>query len=171
MTFDVAQYPLYYMTYAPAKFKAAMSKGLGGNAFARNIWFDLDLGNKKKNIIWSWPQGQRGQGHTKCCQVPSTSCDLCIAKVWYCYIPRLRRRCIYKKRHYLTLNLRMLPSALYIMWPMHLQIWNYYVKRFRRRCNYKKFNNWPWGQGHTKCCTVPSTSCELFSYQVWSCYI
>ena len=30
------------MTYAPAKFEAAMSNGLGGNAFTRNIWFDLD---------------------------------------------------------------------------------------------------------------------------------
>ena len=31
------------MTYAPAKFEAAMSNSLGGNAFTRNIWFDLDL--------------------------------------------------------------------------------------------------------------------------------
>ena len=36
-TKNVAQYPLYHMTYAPAKFEAAMSNGLGGNAFTRNI--------------------------------------------------------------------------------------------------------------------------------------
>ena len=40
-TENVAQYPLHHMTYAPAKFEAAMSKGLGGNAFTRN--FDLTL--------------------------------------------------------------------------------------------------------------------------------
>ena len=31
--------------------------------------------------------------------------------------------------------------------------------------------SWPWGQGHMKYCSVPSTSCDLFSYKVWSCYI
>ena len=36
-TRNVAQYPLHHMTYAPAKFEAAMSNGLGGNAFTRNI--------------------------------------------------------------------------------------------------------------------------------------
>ena len=33
----IAQYPLHNMTYAPAKFEAAMPNGLGGNAFTRNI--------------------------------------------------------------------------------------------------------------------------------------
>ena len=32
-TRKVAQYPLHHMTYAPAKFEAGMSNGLGGNAF------------------------------------------------------------------------------------------------------------------------------------------
>ena len=36
-TRSVAQYPLHNMTYAPAKFEAAMSNDLGGNAFTRNI--------------------------------------------------------------------------------------------------------------------------------------
>ena len=44
------------MTYAPAKFEAAMSHSLRGNAFTRNISFDLDLG---------W-----GQGHIKYDQYP-----------------------------------------------------------------------------------------------------
>ena len=30
---------------------------------------------------------------------------------------------------------------------------------------------WPWGQGRTKCCPVPSTSCDQFTYKVWSCYL
>ena len=140
-------------------FEAAMSNGLGGNVFTRNIWFDLDPGHIKhcplhhvayvpakfevattngwdalprKYIIWPWPQCRGGQGHIKCCPVPSTSCDLCTSKVWCCYIPWLRRRCIYKKIHF---------------WP------------------------WPWGQGHTKCCPVPSTSCDLCTSKVGYCYI
>ena len=35
------------MTYASAKFEAAMSNGLGGNAFTRNILFDLEQGHMK----------------------------------------------------------------------------------------------------------------------------
>ena len=41
-TQNVSQYPLHHITYAPAKFEGAMSNGLGGNAFTRNIAFDLD---------------------------------------------------------------------------------------------------------------------------------
>ena len=36
-TRNVAANPLHHITYAPAKFEAAMSNGLGGNAFTRNI--------------------------------------------------------------------------------------------------------------------------------------
>ena len=45
-------------------------------------------------------------GHTKCCPVPLASCNVCTSKVCYCYIPRLKRRCIYIKIHYLTLTFR-----------------------------------------------------------------
>ena len=120
------------MTYASAKFEAALSKGLRGNAFTRNIWFNLDpMARSHKALpstllvlctckVWSFcgqwlrrwitkkihyltlTPRSRGQGHTKCCPVPSTSCDLCTSKVWYCYILWLRRRCIYMKIHYLT---------------------------------------------------------------------
>ena len=43
-----------------------------------------------KKIHW-------GQSHTKCCSVPSTSCDLCTCTVWSYYTQRFRKRCIYKK--------------------------------------------------------------------------
>ena len=36
-TRNAAQYPLHHMTYAPAKVKAAMSKGLEGDAFTRKF--------------------------------------------------------------------------------------------------------------------------------------
>ena len=50
-TRNFAQYPLHNMIFTPAKLEAAMPNGLGGNAFTRNIWFDLD----------------QGQGHMKHC--------------------------------------------------------------------------------------------------------
>ena len=73
--------------------------------------------------LWPWPLGQ---GHSKCCPVPSTSCDLFSYRVWSCYIKMFRRRCIYKKIQFLTLTLgsmshKILPSILYIMWPIQLQ--------------------------------------------------
>ena len=55
-TWNIAQYLLHHMTYASAKFEVAMSNGLGGNAFTRNIWFD-----------------QRSRSHEA---LPSTPCDL-----------------------------------------------------------------------------------------------
>ena len=48
-----------------------------------------------------------------------------------------------------------LPSTLHIMWPIQQQS----VKLLRLT-----------GQCHTKCFPVPSTSCDLFSYKVCSCY-
>ena len=41
------------------------------------------------------------------------------------YVQRFMRRCIFKKIYYLTLTLvsrsnKMLPSSLYIMWPIHM---------------------------------------------------
>ena len=71
--------------------------------------------------LWPW-----GQGYTKCCPVPTSSCDLCTCKVWSCYIQRFRQRSIYKKIQYLTLtlasrSLEILPSTLYTMWAMHLR--------------------------------------------------
>ena len=98
---------------------------------------------------------------------------------WCCYIPWLRRRCIYKIIHYLTLTFRsrsqgMLPSALYIMWPMHLQSLKLLRQKVKEEIHLQEnsiFDRWPWGQGHTKSCQVPSTSCDLFSDKVWSCYV
>ena len=77
------------------------------------VWEEMHL---QENILfdpWPWCQD-----HTKCNPVPSTSFDLCSCKVWSCYVKWLRRRCIYKKIHYLTLGSRshkMLPSK----YPLH----------------------------------------------------
>ena len=59
------------------------------------------------------------QGHKKCCPVPSTLCDLCASKVLYCHIPRLRSRCIYKKKHYLTLTFWVKVTRNVAQYPLH----------------------------------------------------
>ena len=83
VTQNLAQYPSNHMTYAHAKFEVATPNGLGVDAFTR------------KYTIWPWPWGK---GHIKCCLVVAcTSCDLCICKVWSCYIQRFRKRYNYKK--------------------------------------------------------------------------
>ena len=66
VTQNVALNNPHHVIYVTVKFKVVMSNGLGQYIFTR------------KNIILpsNW-----GQGHTKCSQVHSTSCDLCTCKV------------------------------------------------------------------------------------------
>ena len=191
------------MTFAPAKFEVATSNSLGEDAFTR------------KYIIWPWPSGQ---GHTKCCPVPSTSCDLCTYRVWRYYVKSFRRRSIYKKIQYLTFDLdlvvkvtqnvaqyplhhvtypatkfevarsnrfggdaftrkyiiwpltltlgsrshKIFPRNLYIMWPFQLQSLKLLRQKVEEEMHLQEnsiFDLWPWpsGQGHMKCCPVPST--------------
>ena len=78
----------------PAKFEAAMTKGLGGNAFTRNILFDQGQGHMKHcplhhvtyvpakfEVATANGKEMHYQENTKCCPVPTTSCDLCTSKV------------------------------------------------------------------------------------------
>ena len=192
-----AQYPLHYinMTYAPAKFEAALSNGLGGNAFTRNIWLVKVTWSIVLNIMWPmylqrlkllWPMvkemhyqentlfdldpmhlQERSWGHTKCCPLPSTSCDLCTGKISCCYILWLGRRCIYMKIHYFTLTLgkcqtKCCPVPLTYSDLNTSKFWYCLIQRLRRRCNYKKIHylTLTLGHGHTKCCPEPSTSCD-----------
>ena len=55
VTQDVAQYPLYHMTYSDTKFEVATSNSLGGDAFTSNILFDIDLGVKVRQNITRYP--------------------------------------------------------------------------------------------------------------------
>ena len=155
------------MTFAPAKFEFAMSNSLGEDAFPR------------KYIIWPWPSGQ---GHTKCCLVPSSSCDLCTYRVWSYYVKSFRRRSIYKKFNIwpltLTLGVKVTQNvAQYRLHHVTHPATKFEVARSNRLGGdtfTRKFKIWPLtfcGQGHTKYCPVPSTPCDLFSYKVWSCYV
>ena len=81
-------------------------------------------------------------------QVPFTSYELYTWKVWSCHVQPFRGICIYKKIYVqndkvnVTQNVAPVPSSL-----------------------------WPWLQGHTKCCPLPSTLCDLYTCIVWSCYV
>ena len=133
-TRNVAQSPLHHMTYAPAKFEAAMSNGLGGNSFTRTIWSDLDPReiNSLRNVA----------------QYPLHQMPLCICKVWSCYVQRFRRKCIYKKyliwswtKVKVTWNI-----ALYITWPMYLQS----LKLLRPMVKEMHYQEMQGAHGHTK---------------------
>ena len=116
----------------------------------------------------------------ECCPVASTSCDQSTCELWSCYVQWFRRRCIYKKIHYLTLTPRsrshaLLPSTLYIMWPMHRQNLKLLLPKVYEEISLQENTlfdlwPWPWGQGHKKCHPVPSTLCDLCTGKIWSCY-
>ena len=105
-------------------------------------------------------------------------------KLWSCYVQWFRRRFIYKKILYLTFGYltltprsrshEVLPSTLNIMWPMHRQNLklllpkHYEEMRFQENTLFDLWP-WPWGQGHTKCRSVPLTSCDLCTGKIWSC--
>ena len=66
---------------------------------------------------------------------------------------------------------KLLPSTLYIMCPIQLQslkLLRLTVQEEIRLQENTLFDlwPWPWGQGHTKRCPIPSTSYDLFS-----CYV
>ena len=137
-----------------------MSNGSGKDAFTR------------KYIIWPWPQGQ---GHMKCCLAPLKSYDLCTGKISSSYFQKFMRRCVYKKIHYLTFDLDLGVTQ----YPQHHV--TYAQANFEVATSKSLWGDaftrkyiiwpWPWGQGHTKCHPVPSTSCDLCIYKIWSCYV
>ena len=68
----------------------------------------------------------------------------------------------------------MLPSTL--MWSFQLQSLKLLRQSVKEEIHLQENTlfdlwPWPWGQGHTKYHTVLSTSCDLLTYKVWSCYL
>ena len=151
VTQNVTQYPLHHMAYAFAKFEIATNSTLGLESFTR------------KYIIWPWPWGV--QGHKT---LPST-----LYIMWPLHLQRLKllkRRCIYKK--YIIWPLpwpswsrshKMLPSSLHASWKFEVATSN----GWRGDAFTRKYILWPWrgGQGHM------TTSCDLCTCKVWSCYV
>ena len=70
--------------------------------------------------LWPWDQG-----HMNCCPVPSTSCELGTLKVISCYVKQFRRRCIYKKIHYLSFDLGVKVTRNIAQYPLHNVIYAY----------------------------------------------
>ena len=209
-TRNVAQYPLHHMTFASAKFEAAMSNGLGGNAFTRNIWYEsqghmnhcplhqfmwpmylqslnllgpmvkemhyqentlFELDPKVKGVKVTWNVAQYPRHHVT---YAPTEFEVTTLK-------GSGGEAFTRKFYIWSLTLtfgwrshEMLPSSLYIIWPIQLQSLKLLRLTIQEEIHLQEntlFDLWPWGQGHTKCCPVPSTSCDLFSYKVWSCYV
>ena len=51
VTQNVAQYPLHHVTYSALKFEDAMSNGLGGDTFTRNMT-DRQTDGRMTNQLW-----------------------------------------------------------------------------------------------------------------------
>ena len=154
------------MTFAPAKFEVATSNSLEEDASTR------------KYIIWPWPSSQ---GHTKCCSVPSTSCDLCTYRDWSYYIKSFRRRSIYKKTQYLTFDLDpgVKVTQNVAQYPLHHVTYpatKFEVARSNRLGGdtfTRKYIIWSLTLGSRSHKMFPSNLyiMWLFSYKVWSCYV
>ena len=89
VTWNVAQYPLHHVTYAPAKFEVATCDGFGEDAFTR------------KCIIWPLTLTLVSMSHK---MLPSTRYIMRPMHLWSLKLLHVKvwRRCIYKKLHYLT---------------------------------------------------------------------
>ena len=121
------EFPLHHVTYAPAKFEVATPNSLRGDAFAR------------KYILWPWCQG-----HINVAQYPlhdvnyaPTKFEVALSNglggdaftrkyILWPWCKGYRKFAQYPSHQIHSLTLRsmsheMSPSALYIMWPMHLQ--------------------------------------------------
>ena len=107
-----AQYPLHHVTYPATKFEVTMSNHLGGDTFTnKKHYLILDLG---------------AQGHTKCCQYLLHHVTYSATKFEVATSNGLEGDAFTRKFNIwpLTLGSRpheMLPSTLYIMWPIQLQ--------------------------------------------------
>ena len=94
--------------------------------------------------------------------------------------PMVQEKMHLQENNYLTLTPRsrsheVLPSTLYITWPMHRQNLKLLLSKAYEEMRLQENTlfdlwHWPWGQGHTKRHPVPSTSCDLCTGKIWSCY-
>ena len=151
----VAQYPLHHVTYSGTKFEVATSNSLQGDAFTR----------KNINDLLPW-----GQGHKQCCPVPSTSCDLFRYKVWSSYVWGFRRRCIYKKIHSLTFDLDLWVNVTWNVGQYPVQSLKLLPLAVSEKVHLQEKMFFDLDL-HMKSCPVPSTSCDLSRFKVWSCYV
>ena len=141
------------MAYAPAKFEVDMSNGLGGNAFIRNIWFD-------PKVTWS-------NALYIMCPTYLQSLKLLQPMVKEMHLqentlfdlaPRSRGSRSHKK----------VPNPLDIMCPMHQQRLMSLHPTVKENMHLQENILFDLD---LKCCPMPSTSCDLCTYSVWSYYV
>ena len=149
ITQNITRYPLYHMTYAPAKFEAATSNSLGGDAFLQEkTLFVIHLEVKVTQNVFLYPPHHvtyapvkfvvamsnsfGGYAFTRkyitqnVTQYPPHHVTYAPAKFEVAESNRLGWDAFTRKYIIwpLTLTLRsheMSPSTLYFMWSMHLQ--------------------------------------------------
>ena len=118
--------------------------------------------------LWHWPWGQ---GHRKCCPVPSSSFNLYTCNVWPCYVEKFRWRCIHKKIHYLTLNLDLCVKITRNVTQYPLHYVTYAPTQFEVATSKCLGGNSFTGKYIIRplaLTSLPSTSLDLFNYKVWS---
>ena len=81
----------------------------------------------------------------------------------------VRRRCIFKKEHYLTRSYKMLPSTLRIIWPISPAKFEVAMSDGFRRYAFTENTSIDLNLGSRlhKSCPVPSLSCDLCTCKVW----
>ena len=68
--------------------------------------------------------------------------------------------------------LQVLTSTLNINWPIHLQSLKVLSRMIKEKMHLQEKKQYlTFDLGHRKCCTVPSSLCELCACKVWSKYI
>ena len=105
--------------------------------------------------LWPLPWGQ---GHTKCCPVPSTSHHICTCKVWSCFVQRLS---LQENTLYdldlgvkVTYNVAQYSTHHVIYAPAKFEVAK--SNRLGDKAFTRKYIIWPlpWGQGHPNHPTV-----------------
>ena len=109
VTWNVAQLPRHHVTYAPAKFDVAHP--MVKEKIQENTLFDLDLGVKVTLNVAQYPQHH----------VTYAPAKFDIATYQGLGKDAFTRKYIFDLDLLGSRSQEMLPSALYIMWPMHLQ--------------------------------------------------
>ena len=107
-----------------------------------------------------------GQGYMKCCPIPSKECDQCTCKVWSCYVQQLIGEDAFARKYSIwpwtwQQGHEILPSTLYIMWPMQLLSLKLLLQENI------VFVLWPWNMKYH----IAKYPRHLCTYKVLSCYV
>ena len=173
VTQNVAKYHPHHVTYAPVNLKMLCPMVQEKIHLQENTLFDLGVFDLDSKVKVTWSVAYYPQHHVTYAQ----------AKFEVASSKTLWGDAFSRKYIIWTLTLTLgsrshetSPSTLYIMWPIHGQNLKLLLRKVYEEMHLQEKTlfdlwPWPWGQGHTKCHPVPSTSCDLCTYKVSSCYV